>query len=203
MRLPGRVSWRRCGVGLILASLVTVLAFETQSEDEISLVIGEPYEAMRKRSSAAIGPAIPGHSWFNTPKSDARLRFTDPQYGFITPRARFFTVSFTDELVRSVRLSPQIEPLLLDDTLKVVLELQEQWHKAGWVPIRVEQDPPFADTPQWRARLRDVNKGGTSYWQAGNQYQVMLVVNRFKDIKRPTEERYLIKLALARPWVKP
>lgn len=51
MRLPGRVSWRRCGVGLILASLVTVLAFETQSEDEISLVIGEPYEAMRKRST--------------------------------------------------------------------------------------------------------------------------------------------------------
>ena len=121
----------------------------------------------------------------------------------MTPSARFFTVIYRDELIHSIRMSPQIEPLLLEDTLRVVLDLQEQWHKAGWVPIRVEQDPPFADTPQWRARLRDVNKGGTSYWQAGNQYQVMLVVNRFKDIKRPTEERYLIKLALARPWVKP
>ena len=29
-------------------------------------------------------------------------------------------------------MSPQIEPLLLDDTLKVVLDLQEQWRNAGW-----------------------------------------------------------------------
>jgi len=203
MNLPGRVSWRRCGVGLVLASLVILLAFETQSEDEIALVIGEPWEDMRQRSSAAIDPAISNHFWARLPKSDARLRFVDPQYGFVTPLARYFTVTFDDELVKSVSMSPQIEPLLLDDTLKVLLDLQEQWHQAGWLPIRVEQDPPFADTPQWRARLRDINQGGTSYWQAGNQYQVMLVVNRFKDIKRPTEERYLIKLALARPWVKP
>jgi hypothetical protein len=122
----------------------------------------------------------------------------------VTPLARFFTISFNkDESVSSVRMSPQIEPLSLDDTLNVVLDLQEQWRKGGWIPIRVNEDPPFADTPQWRARLRDVNKGGTSYWLAGNQYQVMLVVNRFRDDKRPTEERYLIKLQLATPWVKP
>jgi len=30
---------------------------------------------------------------------------------------------------------------------------------------------------------------------------VMLVVNRFKDYRQPTEERYLIKLDLAQPWV--
>ncbi|MNR45017.1 hypothetical protein D3C85_1638260 [compost metagenome] len=100
-------------------------------------------------------------------------------------------------------MSPQIEPLLLDDTLKVVLELQEQWRKAGWIPTRANDFPPFADTPQWRAQLRDVNKGGTTYWQAGNQYQVMMVVNRFRDYKHPTEERYLIKLQLAPPWVTP
>jgi hypothetical protein len=100
-------------------------------------------------------------------------------------------------------MSPQIEPLLLDDTLKVVLNLQEQWRKAGWIPIRVKEDPPFADTPEWRARLRDVNKGGSSYWHAEDKYQVMLVVHRFKDNKRPTEERYLIKLSLATPWTNP
>ncbi|WKL50876.1 hypothetical protein Q1W70_15315 [Pseudomonas kielensis] len=190
-------------VFVILLTLAAIRLCAQSGEPEIALVIGEPYEAMRQRSSAAIAPAIPREVSFNIPKSDARLRFTDPQYGFVTPSARFFTVIYRDELIHSIRMSPQIEPLLLEDTLRVVLDLQEQWHKAGWVPIRVEQDPPFADTPQWRARLRDVNKGGTSYWQAGNQYQVMLVVNRFKDIKRPTEERYLIKLALARPWVKP
>jgi hypothetical protein len=158
---------------------------------------------MRQRSSAAIDPAIAGHFWGRLPRSDARLRFIDPQYGFVTPLARFFTVSFnSDELVRSVRISPQIEPLLLDDTLKIVLDLQEQWRIGGWTPTRTDF-PPFADTSQWRVRLRDVNKGGKTYWQAGNQYQVMLVVNRFRDDKRPTEERYLITLQLATPWVKP
>ncbi|VVO68907.1 hypothetical protein PS862_01228 [Pseudomonas fluorescens] len=204
MSLRQRVDWRRGLWAVTVAAVITLAAIQALSDDpEIALMIGEPWEDMRQRSSAAIDPAIPGHFWGRLPRSDARLRFLDPQYGFVTPLARFFTVSFNkDESVSSVRMSPQIEPLLLDDTLNVVLDLQEQWRKGGWIPIRVNEDPPFADTPQWRARLRDVNKGGTSYWLAGNQYQVMLVVNRFRDDKRPTEERYLIKLQLATPWVK-
>jgi hypothetical protein len=204
MSLLHRVGWCRCLLMLAVAALLTAAAIQALSDEpEIALVIGEPYETMRQRSSASIGPAIPGHSWFNVPKSDARLRFVDPQYGFVTPLARFFTVSFTDEKVRSVRMSPQIEPLLLDDTLKVVLDLQDQLRNTGWTAIRLKDYPSFADTPQWRAQLRDVNKGGTSYWHASNQYQVMLVVGRFKDKKRPTEERYLITLALATPWTNP
>lgn len=126
----------------------------------------------------------------------------DSEYGFVTPKARFFTASFeSDETVSSVRISPQVEPLLLDDTLKVVLDLQDQWRNAGWQPIRVASNPPFADTPEWRARLRNVNQSGTSFWQAGKKYQVMLGVNRFKNVRHPTEERYLIKLQLAAPWI--
>jgi hypothetical protein len=200
MSLLKRVGWRRGVFGLAVATLFTVMAIQAlSSEPEIALMIGEPWEDMRKRSSALIDPAIPGHFWGRLPKSDARLRFVDPQFGFVTPVARYFTITFEDERVGNVHLSPQIEPLLLDDTLKVVLDLQEQWHQGGWIPIR----PPIADTPQWRARLRDKRKSGTTYWQAGNQYQVQLVVNRFRDKKRPTEERYLIKLGLATPWVKP
>ncbi|WP_460057070.1 hypothetical protein [Pseudomonas sp. S2_D06] len=186
------------------AVLLTLAAIEVLSDEaEIALMIGEPWEDMRQRSTATIGPAIPGHYWFDIPSTDARLRFIDPQYGFVTPLARFLSVSFDDERVGNVRMSPQIEPLLLDDTLKVVLDLQDQLRAAGWTPIRIEEDPPFADTPEWRARLRDVNKGGTSYWHAQDKYQVMLVVHRFKDKKRPTQERYLITLALARPWTNP
>ncbi len=200
MSLLQSVGWRRGGIGL---AVVVLLALATVrlgvSEPEIALAIGEPWEAMRQRSSATIDPAIPGHFWGRLPRSDARLRFIDPQYGFVTPLARFFTVSFnSDESVSNVRMSPQIEPLLLDDTLKIVLDLQEQWRQGGWTPIRVKDFPSFADTPQWRARLRDVNKGGTAYWRAGDKYQVMLVVNRFRDNKRPAEERYLITLQLGR-----
>lgn len=202
------IGWRRGGVIIAIVSatlgLTAVrLGAHQSAEPEIGLTIGEPYEAMRQRSSAAIDSAIPGHVWYNIPKSDARLRFIDLQYGFTTPLARFFTVSFRDDRVDSVRMSPQIEPLPLDDTLKIVLDLQAQWRKGGWTPIRVRDDPPFADTPQWRAQLRDVNKGGVAYWQAGNKYQAMLVVGRFKDENHPSEERYLITLALAKPWTEP
>ncbi|WP_095083000.1 hypothetical protein [Pseudomonas sp. Irchel s3h17] len=203
MSLTQRVGWRRGVFALAVAACITWAAIAAQSEKEIVLMIGEPYEAMRQRSSAAIGPAIPGQVSFNIPQSDARLLFTDPQYGFVTPLARFFTVIYRNELIYSVRMSPQIEPLLLDDTLKIVLDLQEQWRNGGWTPNWVKDFPSLADTPQWRARLRDVNKGGTAYWRAGDQYQVMLAVNRFRDYKRPTEERYLITLQLATPWGRP
>ena len=185
-------------VVIILLALAAIRLYAQSGEPEIALVIGEPYEAMRQRSSAAIAPAIPGEVSFNIPMSDARLRFTDPQYGFVTPSARFFTVIYRDELIHSIRMSPQIEPLLLDDALNVVLDLQEQWRKGGWTPNRAGDFPSFADTPQWRAQLREVNKGGTAYWLAGDKYQVMLMVNRFRDYKRPTEERYLITLGLSK-----
>lgn len=194
----------RRGAALTLAMLLALVSLDLwyQSRDvEIALKMGEPWEDMRARSSADIDAAIPGHNWGQQTNSDARLRFMDTQYGFVTPQARFFTISFDAKgAVGNVRMSPQIEPLLLDDTLKILLDLQEQWRNAGWHPILTDTFPSFADTPQWRARLRDVNKGGTAYWQAGDKYQVMLGVNRFRDDKRPTEERYLITLALADAW---
>ncbi|EPJ85678.1 hypothetical protein CFII64_11184 [Pseudomonas sp. CFII64] len=198
---------RRTSAALTLAVFLALGAVQLwyQSRDvEIALKIGEPWEDMRQRSSANIDPAIAGINWGRQTDSDARLRFMDIQYGFVTPQARFFTISFDAKgMVGNVRMSPQIEPLLLDDTLKIVLDLQEQWRNAGWHPILTGTFPSFADTPQWRARLRDVNKGGTAYWPAGDKYQVMLVANRFRDDKRPTEERYLITLELAHAWRKP
>lgn len=170
-------------------------------DPEIALVYGEQWEEMRQRSSAEIAPAIPDEIWFRMPKSDARLRFIDPQYGFVTPLARFFTIGFTHGKVRDIRISPQLEPLLLDDTLRIVLDLQKQWRKQGWVPMRRNSAPPFADTPEWRARLRNINQGGATYWQACDKYQIVLYINRFKDQARPDEERYLITLSLSEPWL--
>ncbi len=204
LRRSARVSWRQGGLGLIVAILLVWVTIRLGSDDpEIALRLGEPWEDMRQRSSANIGPAIPGQYWGTLPRSDARLRFIDSQYGFITPTARFFMIRYDDMRVADLSMSPQTEPLQLDDTIKVMLDLQEQWRKGGWVPIRVEYDPPFVDTPEWRARLRDVYQGATSYWQAGEKYQLMMVVNRFKDDRYPNEERYLIKLSLGKPWVHP
>lgn len=136
------------------------------------------------------------------PTSDARLRFADPQYGFVTPLARFFTVSFADGRVDGVRMSPQIEPLLLDDALRVVLDLQMQWIKGGWTPIRSKDDPPFADTAEWRASLQKC-KSNATFWQASGKYQAQLNLNCFKDDKHPNEVRYLITLEVSKPYAEP
>ncbi|WP_371321453.1 hypothetical protein [Pseudomonas fluorescens] len=203
MSLAGPVGPKRWAWGLAFLGLL-VWWIEEQSEKEIALLIDEPWEDMRHRSSASIGPAIAGHVWFNVPATDARLRFVHPQYGFTTPLARYFTVSFSrDELVHGVRMSPQVEPLLQDDTLKVALDLQDQWRQSGWVPTLPHQFPPIADTPQLRVDLREESRVVKTYWQAGDLYQVRLEINRFEDYKRPSEERYLILLDIAKPWVKP
>jgi hypothetical protein len=167
---------------------------------EIALTIGEPWEDMRQRSSARIGEAIPGHIWFSMPDTDASLRFIDPQYGYTTPPARFFTVSFENERVQSVHMSPQVEPLLLDDAMKVVMDIEKQLVAGGWVNIFPDSDPTFVDTPEWRATLRNAPNGVTTYWHAEDKYQVLLIMHRFRDSKRPKEERYLITLNMAAPW---
>jgi hypothetical protein len=200
--LKGR--WRIVSFPLLLWALVATgqtLVEAILDDPEIALLIGEPWEDMRQRSTASIGPAIPNEYWGRYPKTNARLRLVDPQYGFVTPKARFFAISFRNERVGSVRMSPQVEPLLLDDALKVFLDIQNQWRAGGWVPMRRISAPPIEDTPEWRARLRDPNKGGRTFWQAGDKYQALFYIHRFKDDRHPDEERYLITLNLAKPWL--
>lgn len=200
------LSWRavrgwRQALMIILSVLAVIWAIGLLSDEpEIALEMGGTYEDMHKRSSASFSPLIRGHIWLGLPKTDARLRFIDPQYEFVTPQARFFTITFDDNVSTSIRMSPQVEPLLLDDALKVALSLQDQWRAGGWRVAGRKHYPPFADTPEWRAQLRDVNKGGTVYWKAGKKYQVMMHMHRFKYDKRPTEERYLITLSIGKPW---
>ena len=50
-----------------------------------------------QRSSAKIAPAILNEIWFRVPKSGARLRFIDAHYGFVTPLARFFAITFNKD----------------------------------------------------------------------------------------------------------
>ncbi|MDX8000223.1 hypothetical protein FE394_13705 [Xenorhabdus sp. Reich] len=204
MSLLQQISRRRGGLVcalLIVLSLTTTYLYHSFYSDkpEIALVIGEPYEDMRQRSSADIAPDLPGKIWFNIPKTDARLRFTDPKYGFVTPTARFFVVKFNNGIIESVRMSPQIEPLLYDDAIKIVLDLQDQWCKAGWVLTKGYQS--LANTPELHENLRRMKGGaGATYWQADNQYQIKLNLGRFKDDRHPDEERYLITLVISKPW---
>nr|WP_314485291.1 hypothetical protein [uncultured Pseudomonas sp.] len=196
--------YRLLGISLLILIFMLTLRWITYAlsdDPEIALTLAEPWEDMRQRSSAKIAPAIANEIWFRVPKSDARLRFIDPKYGFVTPLARFFTIGFINGKVRNIRMSPQVEPLLLDDALKVVVDLQNQWKRGGWYLIFPKTEPAIVNTMEWQAKLRDSNKGGRTFWQAEEKYQVMLALNRFKDKKRPSEERYMITLAVGKPWV--
>ncbi|MDX7987033.1 hypothetical protein FE392_06765 [Xenorhabdus sp. 12] len=204
MSLLQQISQRRSGLILsllIVLSLIAVYFYHSfySNKPEIALVIGEPYENMRQRSSADIAPDLPGKIWYNIPKTDSRLRFTDPKYGFMTPSARFFVVKYNNGIIESVRISPQIEPLLYDDAIKIVLDLQDQWRKAGWVLTGGYH--PLVNTPEAHDSLRKMKGTGITFWQADAKYQIMLNMARFKDNRHPKEERYLITLAIAKPWV--
>lgn len=192
---------RRYWICLILLLLWAADGARSLYEREIALEIGGTYEDMLKHSSARFNPLYPGGGiWWGEPESKARLRFIDPQYEFVTPKGTFFTVGFRDNIIDDVRISPQIEPLLIDDALKVVLDLQEQWRRGGWVGKKQKKFPPIADTPEWRAQLRDANKDSSIIWYAGDKYQATLSMHRFRDDKRPEEERYKIILSVSKPW---
>jgi len=167
-------------------------AIEAMLDDfEVSLVINEPWEHMRQRSRAAIGHEPPGNVWSNQSRSGVRLRFNDPEYGFITPLARDFIIRSRNERVKSVRLSPQTEPLSLDDALEVILDLQDQLQKKGWVPARVFDDPAIADTPEWRTWFRNKTRHAMALWLAGDRYQLILELEPVNRPRRPDRRALL------------
>ena len=195
----------RCGAYLLVLAGLTwaVIHRLTQplwDEPEIVVEMGGTYENLLRNSSAPFSPEIRDRFWFGIPMTDARLRFVDPQFGFTTPAARFFTVNFDDYVISGIRMSPQVEPLLIDDALNVVLDLQDQWREKGWVAKGLRNNPTIADTPEWRAYLSKGILSGRSYWQAGDKYQAMLILGRFEDYRNPNEERYLITLDLGKAW---
>jgi hypothetical protein len=197
----GRPMKRRYWACLILLLLWAADGVRSWYESEVALEIGGTYEAMRKNSSARFSSLYPGGGVRPAlPESNVQLRFVDPHYGFVTPKSADLMVVINGNIIENLQMSPQLEPLLLDDALKVVLDLQDQWRRGGWVSQGQNEFPAFADTPEWRARLQDVNKGGTVYWQAGDKYQATLAMHRFKDRKHPEEERYKIFLEVAKPW---
>lgn len=199
---------RRHRVWLAICAVVALAALRQLmqplwNEPVITLGIGETYEYMEAHSTAPFSVWGRGSKTVSggIPKTDARLRFVDQQYGFETPLARYFTVTFVNNLVVDISMSPQIEPLLIDDAMKVVTDLQSQWCAKGWRPMGTQGDPTIADTPEWRAFVRQGVLSGVSYWQAGDKYQAMLSLARFRDSRHLDQERYLITLDVAEPWI--
>ncbi|MBU0541814.1 MAG: hypothetical protein KKC58_05375 [Gammaproteobacteria bacterium] len=169
---------------------------------EIALIIGEPWKDMQARSSATIADNIPDEIWYRMPKGLAYLRFADPKHGFVTPPAKFFTVSFDDDAsIRSVRMSPQIEPLQLQQALDVMLDLQTQWRKSGWL-LTDPEEPAYENTPEWISRIEECRSNAT-FWHVPDKYQIAVGIACYKDQRYPNEKRFMINFSMGRPWYEP
>lgn len=186
---------------LILAAILVLSIWGAQSfkkPPEIALIIGEPWQDMQQRSSAEIGSPKSKGPWFTGPKQDSRLRLADAEYEFVTPIARFFTVTYEEDgTVWGVRMSPQVETLSLEDALKVIFDLQRQWLDNGWAVNFPEEFSMFVDTPAWRELVKE-RGSATSFWVAGKKYHIMLIIHQFNYDVPPGEERYLITLQLTK-----
>ena len=190
--------WHAAFVMIGLASIWAIYSI-AWPYDEVLLTIGEPYEDVRLQSHSTLPTAAPGMFWGGFVTRSAILRFSDPQYGFVTPATRFLYVSADQRgKVWSVILSPQVETLPLDETMAVLADLQNQFRLGEWRSIFVTSHLPIADTPAVRANIRD-GAGPQAFWLASDKYQVSLAVRRFIHENRPNDERYLITLQLSGP----
>ena len=164
---------------------------------EIALIIGEPWKDMQARSSAEIGDDIPDEIWYRMPKELAYLRFADPQHGFVTPPAKFFTIGFNRGKIDSIRMSPQVEPLPLQEAVDIVLDLQNQWRKSGWELDEPEEYPAYDNTPVWHEALKKCAALST-HWNAGKSYQLMVVITCYEDNRYPDNKGYLVTMSMGK-----
>lgn len=164
---------------------------------EIALIIGEPWKDMQTRSTAEIADDIPDEIWYRMPKELAYLRFADPKYKFTTPPAKYFSILFNRGIIYSVRMSPQVEPLPLQEALDIVLDLQNQWRKSGWELQDPIENPPYEDSTEWRKAIEQCTAYST-YWQVKNLYSIAIAIGCFKDDRHPDEKRYLTTMAIGK-----
>ncbi|RDS84703.1 hypothetical protein DWU98_01690 [Dyella monticola] len=105
--------------------------------------IGEPYEQVRAQSRSTLPPMTEWNFISLYVTRPAIFRFNDPIYGFTTPAAKFLTPGVEREgNVYDVTLSPQKETLPLDASMRVLIDLQNQFRRGGWRPILVSDSPP-------------------------------------------------------------
>ncbi|MFM0716219.1 flagellar biosynthesis sigma factor [Paraburkholderia strydomiana] len=199
-----KLAWRwRAACAMIVFIAAWAIYSMARPADEVVLTIGEPYEQVRRQSRSTLPPAEPNTTWGGFVIRPARLRFSDPRYSFVTPAAKFLTVSYDEHgNVGSVTLSPQVETLPLDDTMAILTDLQNQLRRGGWRLIRATENPAMTDTPAMRAEIRS-RADPITYWLADDKYQIILDVRRFIHENRPNDERYLITLQLSGPpWIE-
>jgi hypothetical protein len=174
---------------------------ELTPSDEVVLTLGEPYEQVRHLSRSTLPKGEPNMNWAGVLNRPARLRFTDPQYGFVTPPSRFFMTMYDERgNVSGVTLSPQVKVLPLNESMAILTDLQTQLRHGGWKPFPPGPEAPLDDTKAIRDKIRNCD-APTTRWNGGSKFQVALNIRCFRLEDRPNDELYLITLDLTDQWI--
>lgn len=192
-----RFSWRFACLGLAITVLWGIYAM-ARPVDEVVLSIGESYEQVRRQSHSTL-PAIEFNAnWGGSVSRLTRLHFVDPQFGFVTPAAKFLAVHYDSAgNVDSVSLSPQAATLPLDDAMAILVDLQAQLRRGGWKPFRGERSQPIEDTPARRAEIRKVLRSDKLL--AGRHQVSSLAQHPLLSVRRPPNRRALPDNTGSRP----
>ncbi|MGV7240536.1 flagellar biosynthesis sigma factor [Caballeronia sp. M23-90] len=192
--------WLRWVASVVLGlAVVGALCVKAKPADEVILTIGESYTQIRQQSHSTL-PVLTSENRINLyVRRPAVLRFSDPQYGFVTPAAKFLSL-YADKNgnVAQLTLSPQVETLPLDEAVSVAVNLQDQLRRAHWRSILTVDHPPIMNTPAMRAAIHS-GANPQTFWLAGDRYQVSLDIRRFNSESWGNGERYLITLQLSGP----
>ena len=168
---------------------------------EIALKIGDTYEQVERASSYKMGrdASFLTGSWFTDVREPASLHFNDPDYFFITPPAKFLSISAGGGGVTSIRMSPQVETLPLKETIDVVVDLEKQLERSGWTMCKPTDfsGPAYKDDPEITKKLLSGKSPGV-YWRAGNKYGLNYDTGRFSGDPAKGDDRYLITISLGR-----
>lgn len=167
----------------------------------IKLYIDEPWEEMRKNSTAEIRPTGQYRISDTTPKQYSALIFDDGQYKFKTPKAKFFMIMYDHKKVLNIAISPQMALLPIDDILKIIVDIQDQLKASGWYLLFPKENPAFENNEYWRNKILHARNGASTYWQAADKYQVAISVGGYNDDNWKHEKRYLISMSIAKPWI--
>lgn len=157
---------------------------------------------MQKNSTASIKNPADVLIGYGSPENSSSLFFDDKQFHFHTPKAKFFVVIFDEEKkIHSVRMSPQMALLPIDDILKIIVDIQDQLKASGWYLLFPKENPAFENNEYWRNKILHARNGASTYWQAADKYQLSISVGGYDDDNWKHEKRYLISMSIAKPWI--
>jgi hypothetical protein len=192
-------------IGLLVLTTCSVIIWKALHPPKLVIAIGEPYSQMIKNSTPNLISGDPNeYPNFSTVTQPVPVYFNDAQYGFV------ISTHISDILINysnlnsdankafvssiSIHIPAKNSPsyLSLNDALALMVNLQNQWQKSGWILAKSPTHQRiYANTLEVRALIKEENFPA-EIWNGGKKYQINAEINQEGD--NIEKNRYWITL---------